>query len=99
MLKRFVKSPFLAGTVALSLALCASCSPARETVREGKPGAESAPPPDAAEVRFWAGTPESPPELPYSVADETRGRWLTLFEVTYSPVSAGTVPDAGEEPQ
>ena len=24
-------------------------------------------------------------ELPLSVADETRGRWLTLFEVNYSP--------------
>lgn len=26
------------------------------------------------------------PELPPSLADETRGRWLTLFEVVYSPV-------------
>lgn len=25
------------------------------------------------------------PELPLSVADEMRGRWLTLFEVNYSP--------------
>jgi len=24
-------------------------------------------------------------ELPLSVADETRGRWLVLFEVNYSP--------------
>jgi len=25
------------------------------------------------------------PDLPLSVADETRGRWLTLFEVNYTP--------------
>ncbi|MBP2689089.1 MAG: hypothetical protein H6Q83_1276, partial [Deltaproteobacteria bacterium] len=24
-------------------------------------------------------------ELPLSVVDETRGRWLTLFELNYSP--------------
>jgi len=39
---------------------------------------------------------ESPPspgrqELPLSVADETRGRWLVLFEVNYSPAKPAPI--------
>ena len=32
------------------------------------------------------------PELPLSVADESRGRWLTLFEVNYSPAKPPLPP-------
>lgn len=40
------------------------------------------------------------PEQPLSVADESRGRWLTLFELNYSPSkpSAPPLPNAGEAP-
>ena len=37
------------------------------------------------------------PELPLSVVDESRGRWLRLFEVNYSPAAPPrTAPE--EEP-
>lgn len=32
------------------------------------------------------------PDLPMSVVDESRGRWLTLFELNYSPVKASPPP-------
>ena len=40
------------------------------------------------------------PELPLSVADESRGRWLTLFEVNYSPAKPplAPLPISEEEP-
>ena len=40
------------------------------------------------------------PELPLSVADESRGRWLTLFEINYSPVKPpiAPLPNNEEEP-
>jgi hypothetical protein len=37
------------------------------------------------------------PDLPLSVVDESRGRWLRLFEVNYSP-AAPPRPVAEEEP-
>jgi len=45
---------------------------------------------------------ESPPgqwktELPLSVIDESRGRWLTLFELNYSPAKPFR-PRSEEEP-
>ncbi len=39
---------------------------------------------------------ERKPELPLSVVDESRGRWLTLFEVNYSP-AAPPPPEPEEE--
>ncbi len=44
---------------------------------------------------------ESPPaqwktELPLSVIDESRGRWLTLFELNYSPSKPYRPPAEGE---
>jgi hypothetical protein len=40
------------------------------------------------------------PDLPLSVVDESRGRWLRLFEVNYSPAkpSAPPLPAGEEEP-
>lgn len=69
------------------------CAPNRQAVRSGESGvAVRLPPVEAMDVRFRSSRPETPPELPFSVTDETRGRWLTLFEVTVSPVSAGSLP-------
>ena len=63
---------------------CAATLP--EAKKEEPPGLSvRLPLADAATMNI-----ESPPfsgrqELPLSVADETRGRWLVLFEVNYSP--------------
>ena len=66
------------------LSACAATLP--EAAKEEPPGLSvRLPLADAATMNI-----ESPPfpgrqELPLSVADETRGRWLVLFEVNYTP--------------
>lgn len=66
------------------LSACAATLP--EAAKEEPPGLSvRLPLADAATMNI-----ESPPfpgrqELPLSVADETRGRWLILFEVNYTP--------------
>jgi hypothetical protein len=72
------------------------------TTRSASKGSE----PPGLSVRLPVATAttidiESPPaqwktELPLSVADETRGRWLTLFEVNYSPVKPSRPRTEGE---
>lgn len=69
------------------LAALQGCATPRSASMESEPPGLS--------VRLPVGTPttidiESPSaqwktELPLSVVDETRGRWLTLFELNYSP--------------
>lgn len=70
------------------------CAPKKQALRPGESGvAIRLPPTEAMDVRLRPNRPEAPPDLPFSVSDETRGRWLTLFEVTVSPVSAGNLPE------
>lgn len=81
------------------LSACAATLP--ETAKEEPPGLSvRLPIADAATMNI-----ESPPfpfrqELPLSVADETRGRWLILFEVNYTPAKPppSLVPITENEP-
>jgi hypothetical protein len=66
------------------------CSTNRQSVRQERP--VIAPPSEGWTFGFRAmGKELLPLDPPFSVADEYRGRWLTLFEVTASPVSAGNL--------
>ncbi|MGB3400563.1 MAG: hypothetical protein WBA34_10415 [Candidatus Deferrimicrobiaceae bacterium] len=86
----------LAAASVLVIFLSGGCAPKTQVLRDNGPAAAVRPPPvKSMDVRLLSERPEVRPQPPYSVADETRGRWLTLFEVTVSPVSAGTLPDAG----
>jgi hypothetical protein len=68
------------------------CSTNRQSVRREKPVVS--PQSEGWTFGFRAMEKELPPqELPFSVADEYRGRWLTLFETTASPVSAGNLTE------
>ncbi|HZD54917.1 MAG TPA: hypothetical protein VE080_01560 [Candidatus Aquicultoraceae bacterium] len=94
------KAILLAGALVSAAFLVSTCAPARETVRNEEPDAAvHIPPAQSPQVQFWAGKHEPPPSLPYSPADETRGRWLTLFEVTFSPVPSDNGPETGEGPE
>jgi hypothetical protein len=76
--------------------LAGGCAPKTQVLRDnGLPAAVPPPTVKSMDVRLLSERPEVPPQPPYSVADETRGRWLTLFEVTVNPVSAGTLPLTG----
>jgi hypothetical protein len=73
-----------------------ACSTNRQAIRQEQPVV--APPGGGWNFGFRAKEKELlPQELPFSVADEYRGRWLTLFEVTASPVSAGNLTEAKPE--
>jgi hypothetical protein len=70
-----------------------SMNMSKQAVRQEKPVA--APPGEGWTLGFRAVDKELlPQDPPFSVTDEYRGRWLTLFEVTASPVSAGNLPES-----
>ncbi len=83
--------------IALVLAACAAligcaASPP-ETKKEKPPGLSvRLPVADAATINVESQPSLGYPDLPLSVADETRGRWLTLFELNYSPVKPSLPP-------
>ena len=86
----------LAAASVMIIILSGGCTPKTQVLRDNGPATAVRPPlVKSLDVRLLSETPEVAPKPPYSVADETRGRWLTLFEITMSPVSAGTLPDTG----
>jgi hypothetical protein len=83
--------------IAAALAACAflsGCVASRPAAKEEEPPGFSVrlPVADAATLNIESEPPPGHPELPLSVADESRGRWLTLFEVNYSPVKPPLPP-------
>lgn len=91
--------------VAAALAACAfpyGCAVARPDARKEEPPGLSVrlPVADAATLNIESRPSLGHPELPLSVADESRGRWLTLFEVNYSPAKPPLplLPVTEEEP-
>ena len=92
-------------SVATALAACAllsGCAASRpEAKKEAPPGLSvRLPVADAASMKIESEPSLGRPELPLSVADESRGRWLTLFEVNYSPAKPPLppLPISEEEP-
>jgi len=77
------------------------CATARPTAKEEFPPGLSVrlPVADAATLNIESQPSLGHPELPLSVADESRGRCLTLFEVNYSPAKPPLppLPDIVEE--
>jgi len=83
--------------VATALMACAflygCAAPRTEAKKEEPPGLSvRLPVADAATLNIESQPSPGRPELPLSVADESRGRWLTLFEVNYSPVKPPLPP-------
>ena len=91
--------------IGAALAACAFQSGCAASIPEAKkeepPGLSvRLPVADAATLNIEFEPPLGYPELPLSVADESRGRWLTLFEVNYSPAKPPLppLPVSKEEP-
>jgi len=91
--------------VAAVLAACAfltGCAASRPEARKEEPPGLSVrlPIAEAATLNIESQPYLGGPELPLSVADESRGRWLTLFEVNYSPAKPPLplLPIGEEEP-
>jgi len=88
----------LAAASAILFFLCCGSAAAQETPREEGSGVALRTPPDKSmKVRFFSSSDVTRPELPYSVADESRGRWLTLFEAPFHSGVPGDLPETGEE--
>jgi len=88
--------------VATMVAACAflsGCAASRPEAKKEEPPGLSVrlPIADAATLNVESQPSLGRPELPLSVADETRGRWLNLFEVDYSPAKP-PLPIIEEEP-
>jgi hypothetical protein len=86
--------------IAAALTVCAfpfACSaPRAATKTEEQPGLSvRLPIAGATTLNIETDPSLAHPELPLSVVDESRGRWLRLFEVNYSP--AATPQPAPEE--
>ena len=83
--------------IAAALTACAflsGCAASRPAAKDEEPPGFSVrlPVADAATLNIESEPPPGHPELPLSVADESRGRWLTLFEVNYSPAKPPLPP-------
>src|SRR5512132_2626285 len=85
------------GRIATAIMACA-CLAGRaasrtEAKKEEPPGLSvRLPVADAATLNIESQPSLGYPDLPLSVADESRGRWLTLFEVNYSPTKPPLPP-------
>lgn len=89
-MKRWVR----VATALIACAFLPACAAQRpEAKKEDPPGLSvRLPIADAATLNIESQPSLGRPELPLSVADESRGRWLTLFEVNYSPVKPPLPP-------
>ena len=96
-----MKRRILVGAAFAACACAAGCAAAiPEAKKEAPPGLSvRLPLAEAATLNMESQPPPGQLELPLSVADETRGRWLTLFELNYSPAKppAPPLPAAEEE--
>jgi len=91
--------------VATALSACAflsGCAASRPEAKKEEPPGLSVrlPVADAAALKVESQPSHGRPELPLSVADESRGRWLTIFEVNHSPAKPPhpLLPVIEEEP-
>jgi hypothetical protein len=88
-MKRWVRAAALAACACLSG--CAASHP--EAKKEAPPGLSvRLPLADAATMNIESQSSPDRLELPLSVADESRGRWLVLFELNYSPAKPPLPP-------
>ncbi len=80
----------------LFIALVAGCGANREALRsDGSQVEVLLPPAEALNLRLRGQAPpeaQVPPSAPLSVSDESKGRWLTLFQVNVAPSEAAGVP-------
>ncbi len=98
-MRRPIQLLLIALLVVLIVAVAAGCGANREVVRSEGPKVEvHLPPAEVLDVRLRGqGLPQAPPSAPLSVSDESRGRWLTLFQMNVTPSEAAGVPPGPPE--
>ena len=98
-MRRLVQLVLIALLVFLAIMLAAGCGAKRQALRPEGPRVElRLPPAEAVDMRLrQEKAPQPRPSLPYSVSDESEGRWLTLFEMNVTPSEAAGVPPTPAE--
>lgn len=91
-----------AATVFAACVFLSGCAALRPEAKKEEPHALSVrlPIADAATLNIESDPYFTNPELPLSLADESRGRWLRFFELGYSPAKSPPplLPVREEEP-
>ena len=95
-MKRWVR---VAAALAASAFLSGCAASRPEAKKEEPPGLSvRLPIADAATLNIESEPSPGHPDMPLSVADESRDRWLTFFKVNYSPVKKPSPPVGEEKP-
>ncbi len=88
-MKRWIRASALAACACL----CACAATLPEEKKEAPPGFSlRLPIADTETMNIESQQSSGFRELPLSVADESRGRWLVLFELNYSPAKPPLPP-------
>jgi hypothetical protein len=101
-----MKRLVLAATVFAAFVFLSGCAASRPVAKSKEPPPLSVriPVVDASTMNIESDPsiayPIANPQLPLSLADESRGRWLNMFEVNYTPAKPPVppLPDDEEEP-
>ena len=92
------KGMLLAAAWGIFFFLFCESAPAQERPRDEESGvAVRTSPEETMGVRFFSNSQLTRPELPYSLADESRGRWLMLFEAPFRSVGTQDLPETWAE--
>jgi len=92
------KGMLLAAALGIFFFLLLESAPAQERPRNEESGmAVRTSPEKPKDVRLFSNSQLTRPELPYSVADEIRGRWLMLFEAPFRSVVIPDLPETGAD--
>lgn len=98
-MRRLVRVLLVALLLLVILAMFGACAPGRQSLRPDRPEiAVRIPPAEAVDIRLHEErVPEPPRSPPFSVSDESAGRWLTLFDIDVTPSGASGIPPAPAE--
>lgn len=98
-MRRVIRIAAIVLIVVPVVALAVGCGASRQALRSEVPRVDFRLPPaeavDIGLIRERAARPAPAP--PFSAADESRGRWLTLFEMNVGPSEAAGLPPAPAE--
>jgi len=98
-MRRLIRYLVLVLVAWCAVAVAAGCGATRQALRPGEPKVElHLPPGETVDIGLRTkAAPRPPLTPPFSVSDESSGRWLTLFQIDVTPSEAAGIPPAPTE--